>query len=158
MKKTNVKMNNPIYLGLSILGISKMPMYEFWYDYIEPKYDDNAKLCFMDTDSFIFHVKTEDFYEDIANDVEKRFDTSNYKVNRKYLSKDSKEAKANIEKLYNARKVAIDFFDEYTSRASEARRQAKKGTGLKILTPKQMLQRLTVALAQIKAEIIQRVY
>ena len=50
-------------------------MYEFGYGYIKLKYDDNAKLCYMDTDSFIFHVKTEDFYEDIANDVEKRFDT-----------------------------------------------------------------------------------
>ena len=54
-------------------------MYQFWYDYIKPKYDDNVKLCYMDTDSFIFHVKTEDFYENTANDVEKRFDTSNYK-------------------------------------------------------------------------------
>ena len=46
-------------------------MYEFWYDYIKPKYQNNAKLCYMDTDSFIINIKTEDFYEDIANDVEK---------------------------------------------------------------------------------------
>ena len=57
-------------------------MYEFWYDYIKPTYQDNAKLCYMDTDSFIINVKTEDVYEDIAKDVEKRFDTSNYEVNR----------------------------------------------------------------------------
>ena len=56
-------------------------MYEFWYDYMT-KYQDNAKLCYTDTDSFIMYIKTEDFYEDIANDVEKRFDTSNYDVNR----------------------------------------------------------------------------
>ena len=56
-------------------------MHEFWYDYIIPKYQDNAKLCYVDTDSFIINIKT-DFYEDIANDVEKRFDTPNYKVNR----------------------------------------------------------------------------
>ena len=56
-------------------------MYEFWYDYIKPKYQDNAKLCYMDTDSFIINIKTEDFYEGIANDVEKRFDTSNYEDN-----------------------------------------------------------------------------
>ena len=61
------------------------------------------------------------------------------KVRKKYLSKENEEAKMNIENLYNARKASIDFFYEYTSRASEARRQAKKGTGLKILTPKQML-------------------
>ena len=82
MKKTKVKMNKPIYLGLSILEISKTLMHEFWCDYMKPKYGDNVKLCYMDTDSFIMHIKTEDFYEDIANDVEKRFDTSNYKVNR----------------------------------------------------------------------------
>ena len=82
MKKTKVKMNKPVYLRLSILEISKTLMYEFWYDYIKPKYSDNVKLCYMDTDSFIMHIKTEDFYEDIANDVEKRFDTSNYQVNR----------------------------------------------------------------------------
>ena len=82
MKKTKVKMNKPVYLGLSILEISKTLMYEFWYDYIKPKYGDNVKLCYMDTDSFIMHIKKEDFYKDIANDVEKRFDTSNYEVSR----------------------------------------------------------------------------
>ena len=81
MNKTKVKMNKSIYLGLSILEISKILMYKFWYDYMKPKYNDNVKLCYMDTDSFIMNIKTEDFYEDIANDVEKRFDTSNY-VNR----------------------------------------------------------------------------
>ena len=81
MKRIKIKMNKPVYLGLSILDISKTLMYEFWYDYIKPKYVDNVKLCYMDTDSFILNVKTEDFYEDIANDAEKRFDTSNYQVN-----------------------------------------------------------------------------
>ena len=70
-------MNKPVYLGLSILEISKTLMYEFWYDYIKPKYQQNAKLCYMDTGSFIIHIKTEDFYKDIACDVEKRFDTLN---------------------------------------------------------------------------------
>ena len=82
MNKTKVKMNKPIYLGLSILEISKILMYEFWYDYMKPKYDNNVKLCYMDTDSFIMNIKTEDFYKDVANDVEKRFDTSNYEVDR----------------------------------------------------------------------------
>ena len=82
MDKTKVKMNKPIYLGLSILEISKILMYEFWYDYMKPKYNGNVKLCYMDTDSFIMNIKTEDFYKDIANDVEKWFDTSNYEVNR----------------------------------------------------------------------------
>ena len=82
MNKTKVKMNKSIYLGLSILEISKLLMYEFWYDYMKPKYGDNIKLCYMDTDSFIMNIKTEDFYKDIASDLEKRFDTSNYEVDR----------------------------------------------------------------------------
>ena len=77
-KKKKVKKNTQIYLGMSILDISKTLMYEFWYDYIKPKYQDRAKLCYMDTDSFVIHIKTEDFYEDNADDVEKWFDTSNY--------------------------------------------------------------------------------
>ena len=82
MKKTKVKMNKPIYLGLSILEISKTLMYKFWYDYMKPKYNNDVKLCYMDTDSFIMNIKTNHFYEDIASDVENRFDTSNYEVNR----------------------------------------------------------------------------
>ena len=82
INKTRVKMNKPIYLGLSILDVSKILMYEFWYDYIKPKYGNDVKLCYMDTDSFVMNIKTEDFYKDIANDVEKRFDTSNYEVDR----------------------------------------------------------------------------
>ena len=82
MKKTKVKMNKSIYLGLSILEISKTLMYEFWCDYMKPKYNDNVKLCYMDTDSFIMNIKTNDFYKDISNNVENRFDTSNYEVNR----------------------------------------------------------------------------
>ena len=71
MNKTKVKMNKPIYLGLSILEISKILMYEFWYDYMKPKYGDNVKLRYMDTDSFIMNIKMEDFYKDISNDGEK---------------------------------------------------------------------------------------
>ena len=82
MRKTKVKMNKPIYLGLSILEISKILMYEFWHDYMKPNYSDNVKLCYTDTDSFIMNIKTEDFYEDIANDVKKIFDTSNYEFDR----------------------------------------------------------------------------
>ena len=82
MNKTKVKMNKPIYLGLSILDVSKMLMYEFWYDYMKPKYDNKVKLCYMDTDSFVMNIKTNDFYRDISTDVKKRFDTSNYEINR----------------------------------------------------------------------------
>ena len=81
MKKTKVEMNKPIFLGFSILDLSKIVM----YDYNKPKYGKKAKLCYMDTDSFIMQIKTEDFYEDIVDDVEKRFDTSNYEVDRPLL-------------------------------------------------------------------------
>ena len=80
MNKTTVKMNKPIYLGLSILDISKILMYEFWYDYMKPKYGNRVKLCYMDTDSFIMSIKTNDFYKDISIDIDKRFDTSNYEI------------------------------------------------------------------------------
>ena len=69
-------MKKPAYLGMPILGISKTLMYEFWYDYVKPKYQDKEKLCYMDTESFINHI--EDFYVDIVDDVEKWFDTSNH--------------------------------------------------------------------------------
>ena len=62
MKKTNVKMNKPAYLGISILDIRKPLMYEYWYDFIKPKYRDRAKVCYSDTDSFIIHIITENFY------------------------------------------------------------------------------------------------
>ena len=81
MKKTKMKMNKPIYLGLSILEISKILIYEFWYDYMKPKYNVNIKLCYMDTDSFVMYIKTNDFYKDISNGVECKFDTSNHITN-----------------------------------------------------------------------------
>ena len=71
MKNTKVKINKPTYLGISTLDISKTLMYEFWYDFIKPKYQNKTKLCYMDTDSLIIQIKTKDFYEDIANNVEK---------------------------------------------------------------------------------------
>ena len=83
MKKTEVKMNKPVYLGQAILDISKTLMYELWYDYIKPKYGEKAKLCYMDTDSFIIHIETEDFHKYIASDVERWFDTSGYDKNDK---------------------------------------------------------------------------
>ena len=80
--KSKVKMNKPIYLELSILDISKILMYEFWYDYMNPKYGNDVKLCYMGIDSFIMNIKTNYLYKDIAKDAEKRFDTSNYECDR----------------------------------------------------------------------------
>ena len=82
MRKVKVKMNKSIYLGLSILDKNKITMYEFWYDYVKIKYQDRARLCYMDTNSFVINIKTKDFYKDISQDVNKRFDTSNYTFDR----------------------------------------------------------------------------
>ena len=78
MKKTKVKMNKPVYLG--ILDISKTFMYKFWYKYTKPKYGDRVKLCYTDTDSIITYIMSEDFYGDIADDVERWIDTSMMKM------------------------------------------------------------------------------
>ena len=83
MKKIRVKMTKPLYLGMSILDISNILMYEFWYDYSNSKYGSKTKLCYTDTDSFTIYIKTEDFFEDISNDVQKWFDMSNYDKNDK---------------------------------------------------------------------------
>ena len=82
MRKTKVKMNKPVYLGMAILDISKIAMYKFWYEYLKPKYRNKIGLCYVDTDSFITFIKTEDFYTDITDDVNKWFDTSHYKIVR----------------------------------------------------------------------------
>ena len=81
MRKTEVLMDKPFHIGQAILDISKTLMYEFWYDYLKAKYQDKIKLCYMDTDSFILKVQTENFYKDIASDVDKWFDTSKYDQN-----------------------------------------------------------------------------
>ena len=97
MKKREIYMKKPVYLGQVILDISKTLMYKFWHEYIKPKHADNVKLCYMDTDSFVMHVNTDDFYHDISNDVNLLFDTSNYStkllrplpigINKKVLGK-----------------------------------------------------------------------
>ena len=82
MKKTQILMNKPDYIELSILDLTKTVLYEFWYDYLKPKYGENVKLCYMDTDSFIVYAKTDDTNKDITKDVETSFDTSNFERER----------------------------------------------------------------------------
>ena len=81
MKKRELYMNKPIYLGQAILDISKTLMYEFWYDYIKPLYGNKVKSCYMDTDSYIMSINSDDISADIRNDVKKWFDTSNFDKN-----------------------------------------------------------------------------
>ena len=78
MDKIKVVMNKPVYLSQAILDLSKIVMYEFYYDYMIPKYGNRLKLCYMDTDSLVYHIRTKNFYADIVDDVQMRFDTSGY--------------------------------------------------------------------------------
>ena len=127
-------MNKPIYLRFSILDLSKIVMYGFWYDYIKPKYGKIVKLRYMDTDSFIIHIKTKDFYKDIADDVEKRFDTSNYEADRPLpkgknktligLVKDKLGGKVMI-KFVALRPKTCSYLMEDDSEAKKAKRTKK---------------------------------
>ena len=87
MKKAEILMNKPVCLGLSILELSKILMYRFRYDYVQPKYGEKAKLCYMDTNNFIVYAKADDIYKDIAEDVETRFDSSNYELECNYIDR-----------------------------------------------------------------------
>ena len=78
MSKTKLIFNKPVYVGMCILDVSKTLMYNFHYNYIKPKYNDKALLLMTDTDSLCYEIETEDFYKDIAGDVESKFDTSAY--------------------------------------------------------------------------------
>ena len=81
MKKTKLTFNKPVYLGMCILDLSKILMFDFHYNYIKQKYGDKAKLLFTDTDSLMYEIQTEDFYKDISKGVKDRFDTSDYPPN-----------------------------------------------------------------------------
>ena len=110
MKKTSLTMNKPVYLGMSILDLSKIVMFDFHYKYIKPKYGKQAKLLFTDTDSFLYEIQTKDFYKDISGDVKDRFDTSDYPeghpsgiptgVNKKVLGMFKDEAAGKIIKEF----------------------------------------------------------
>ena len=84
MRKTQLLINKPVYLGSSILDMIKTVIYEFWYDYVKSKYGEKAKICYMDTNSFIVPIKTDDNYKDIAEDVETRFDTLYFELDRSF--------------------------------------------------------------------------
>ena len=82
MGKIKVVMNKPVYLGQAILDLSKIVLYEFHYNYMKQKYPEGLTLCYMDTDSLIYDIETDDFYKDIAEDIKDRFDTSGYNPNQ----------------------------------------------------------------------------
>ena len=120
MKKTSLTMNKPVYLGMSILDLSKTLMYDFHYNYVIAKYGNRAKLLFTDTDSFLYEIQTEDFYKDISGDVKDRFDTSEYPeghpsgiptgINKKVLGMYKDEAKGdNIKEFVGLRAKLYSF-------------------------------------------------
>ena len=91
LKRTQIFINKPVCLGLSILEISKLVTYEFWYDYVKQKYGEKAKLGFVHTESLIIYIETEDIYMDNEKDVETRFNNSNYKLDRKLPKQTNKK-------------------------------------------------------------------
>ena len=120
MKKTSLTMNKPVYLGMSILDLSKTLMFDFHYNYIIPKYENKAKLLFTDTDSLLYEIQTEDFYKDISGDVKDRFDTSEYPeghpsgiptgINKKVLGMFKDEAKGkNIKEFVGLRSKLYSY-------------------------------------------------
>ena len=130
MKKIELKINNPVYLGQAVLDL----VFEFWHDYLKPMYDDKIRLCYTDTDSFIIHIKTDGFYKDLNNDVDKWFDTSNYDKNdnrpleigknKKVLGKFKDEIGGKIITKFVALRAKTYSFliDEYTDKDYEKNR------------------------------------
>ena len=123
LKRTTLTFNKPVYLGLSILDLSKAIMYDFHYDYIKPKYNDRVNLLYTDTDSLLYEIETEDFYEDISVDVKDRFDTSNFKpnhpsgipmgCNKKVLGKFKDETGGGCIEEFVALRAKLYFFKMY---------------------------------------------
>ena len=87
MEKPEILMNKPAHLGLSILELGKILIYEFWYNYVKPKYSEKPKLFYINTNNCIVWIKIDDIYEDIAEDVETRFDTSNYELECNFIDR-----------------------------------------------------------------------
>ena len=101
-------MNKLVYLELPILALSKAVTYEFCYDYVKPKYGEKAKLCYMDIDSFLVSIKTDDI-ADVGEDIETRFDTSNYRLNKPLLKGNNKKV-ISVLKTYCAVNLSLFIF------------------------------------------------
>ena len=117
MKKTQIFMNKPVYLGLSILDLGKTVMHEFWHDSVKPKYGENVKLCYMDTSRFIAHVKPDDIYKDIPEDVETRFDAWNFEIDKPLPKGKNKKVIGLTKKCVIKRKIKFHDYKTYLEAA-----------------------------------------
>ena len=141
MGHIKVVMNKPVYLGKAILDLSKLVMYKFHYDYMNPKYN-NLHLCYMDTDSLVYHIKTEDFYADMAEDVPTRFDTSGYHedrplpigLNKKVIGMMKDEMGGNVIKEFVALRSKLYSYRKLGGKKEKKCKGIKKGVVKRTLT------------------------
>ena len=168
MKKTSLTMNKPVYLGMSILDLSKTVMFDFHYKYIKPKYRNKAKLLFTDTDSFLYEIQTEDFYKDISGDVRDRFDTSEYKeghpsgiptgINKKVLGMFKDEAAGKSIKEFVGLRSKLYSFKMDEGKENKRCKGIKKAVVEKSITHEDYKTCLTTGKEQLRRQNIIRSY
>ena len=168
MKKTSLTMNKPVYLGMSILELSKIIMYDFHYKYIKPKYGNKAKLLFTDTDSFLYEIQTEDFYKDISGDVKDRFDTSDYPeghpsgiptgINKKVLGMFKDEEAGKIIKEFVGLRAKLYSYKMDEGKENKRCKGIKKAVVEKSITHEDYKRCLTTGKEQLRRQNIIRSY
>ena len=168
MKKTSLTMNKPVYLGMTILDLSKTVMYDFHYKYIKPKYGSKAKLLFTDTDSFLYEIQTEDFYKDISGDVKDRFDTSDYPenhpsgiptgINKKVLGMFKDEAAGKVIKEFVGLRAKLYSYKMDEGKENKRCKGIKKAVVEKSITHENYKTCLTTGKEQLRRQNIIRSY
>ena len=168
MKKTSLTMNKPVYLGMSILDLSKTLMFDFHYKYIKPKYGNHAKLLFTDTDSFLYEIQTEDFYKDISGDIRDRFDTSDYPeghpsgiptgINKKVLGMFKDEAAGKIIKEFVGLRAKLYSYKMEEGKENKKCKGIKKAVVEKSITHENYKTCLETGKEQLRRQNIIRSY
>ena len=168
MKKTSLTMNKPVYLGMSILDLSKIIMFDFHYKYIKPKYGNKAKLLFTDTDSFLYEIQTEDFYKDISGDVKDRFDTSDYPenhpsgiptgINKKVLGMFKDEAAGKVIKEFVGLRAKLYSYKMDEGKENKRCKGIKKAVVEKSISHEDYKRCLTTGKEQLRRQNIIRSY
>ena len=168
MKKTSLTMNKPVYLGMSILDLSKIIMFDFHYKYIKPKYGKQAKLLFTDTDSFLYEIQTEDFYKDISGDIRDRFDTSDYPenhpsgiptgINKKVLGMFKDEAAGKVIKEFVGLRAKLYSYKMDEGKENKRCKGIKKAVVEKSITHEDYKTCLTTGKEQLRRQNIIRSY